>query len=161
MSRLLFENSKFALGFAGVTLFGAAVFAGVSDFSDTFGGEDEAVAEAAEETKEAAEAPAANAAPPPPAQPVGFAEDEMLIDEADGFSTSPSEVAELGNPGDFNPGGDGLDGSSDNDGFDGSSNRASASPAPSRPRAGDGDGDSGGGVRPTNVPSRNLPTPER
>lgn len=170
MSRLLFENSKFALGFAGVTLFGAAIFAGVSDYSDAFGGEDEAAVEAAKEAGDAENNPAPNAAPTPAAeQPIGFAEDEMLIDEANGFNTGPSEVAELGDPDKFNPGGNGLDGGSNegrangssDGGFGGSSERAKSAPASRARYAGDGDSAAGGGVTPTNVSSRNIPTPEK
>ncbi|MEM9501711.1 MAG: hypothetical protein AAF941_07685 [Pseudomonadota bacterium] len=101
MSRLLFENSKAALGFAGVIIFGAAVFAG-SD--GAMGGYDRGNGNDRERRAKIVEAPisAARQRKSPPAeqqqqQPVfeDFAPDEQLIDDASGIDPTPEIGGEI------------------------------------------------------------------
>lgn len=87
MSRILFENKKVALGFAGAIIVGAALFSGLSGVaSDTddrsrlaeaqgFNGP---AAKAASKTEEEAEK-----------EEIEFAPDEELIDRTSGFDPTP------------------------------------------------------------------------
>jgi hypothetical protein len=125
MSRLLFENSKFALGFAGITLGAAALFAAFG--SDTFAG----VAENDTPPKIAAKSPA----PKPAASPTptfedepeigDYVADENLVDDAQGFDPTPQEGTETAELADDDAG--------DNSGG-GNSAASKASAAPREPR---------------------------
>ncbi len=95
MSRILFENSKFALGFAAVTLVGAGVLMGTDN--SLSGVELEEQSEPAPNPQVAAKVQPQAAPSPLPPQPAiaDWASDEELIDTAEGFNPSPEETAEL------------------------------------------------------------------
>lgn len=117
----MFENSKFALGFAGVTLVGAALFAGLSDYSDTskFDGAPNDIPEVREA---AVKQPAPRPSPKPAEQAVGFAEDEMLIDDANGFSPEPREIAEIADSDNYDAGDDDTGDASDDNASENAAN---------------------------------------
>ncbi|MEM8724087.1 MAG: hypothetical protein AAGE86_01055 [Pseudomonadota bacterium] len=119
MSRILFENSKFALGFAAVTIVGAGLLMGTDN--SVSGVELEEESQPAPSQQVAGNsAPDAPQAPPQP-QPViaDWASDEELIDSAQGFDPTPEETAEI------------IDNSAPGAGNTGSSNqRSSGSAAP-------------------------------
>ncbi len=95
MSRILFENSKFALGFAAVTLVGAGVLMGTDN--SLSGVELEREAEPAPVRPVAATSQPKAAPTPLGDQPeiADWASDEELIDMAEGFDPSPEETVEL------------------------------------------------------------------
>ena len=96
MSRLLFENSKAALGFAGVIIFGAVVFAGSSD---VVGGDDRAetseVAQTVANPQKVAQKPSPRAAQQSAPVFGDFAPDEDLIDDASGIDPVPEMGGEI------------------------------------------------------------------
>ncbi len=95
MSRILFENSKFALGFAAVTIVGAGLLMGTDN--SLSGVEVEGESEPAPSQQVAANTQ--QDAPPAPLaeQPViaDWASDEELIDTAEGFDPTPNEPVEI------------------------------------------------------------------
>jgi hypothetical protein len=100
MSKILFENKKAALGFAGAIIVGALVFSGVST---TRASSDGTESTGAEEKVEASEKSKANAGSTEDGEneDIAFAEDEELVDEASGFETSSDE--ELGENDEVDP----------------------------------------------------------
>jgi hypothetical protein len=89
MSRLLFENSNFAVGFAGVTLGAAALFASLgSNFFMPNAGDDEA-SEAAEESAPAEPSPAATFEDQP--ESGDWAAEDSVADDAAWFSTAQQD----------------------------------------------------------------------
>lgn len=97
MSRILFENSKFALGFAAVTLVGAGVLMGTDNSLSGVELEEQGEPAPAPNSQVAAKAqPQAAPAPLPPQPAIAdWASDEELIDTAEGFDPSAEETAEL------------------------------------------------------------------
>ncbi|MEM7667165.1 MAG: hypothetical protein AAF250_15015 [Pseudomonadota bacterium] len=95
MSRLLFENSKAALGFAGAIIFGAVVFAGSNGATDGQG--DEGDGEVVRSETIANATPSSAPSPAPQSQPfiADFASDEDLIDDASGFDPTPDIGGEI------------------------------------------------------------------
>ena len=125
MSRLLFENSKFALGFAAVTIVGAGMLMGTEN--SLSGVELEGESEPAPPPKVVAQTQTKAAPKPLPDQPViaDWASDEELIDTADGFDPSPEEPIEI------------VDGPAPDAGTSERGDRASAQPKPGgRPAGG-------------------------
>lgn len=95
MSRILFENSKFALGFAAVTVVGAGLLMGTDN--SVSGVELEGEAEPAP-TQQVGANDQPKAAPTAlPEQPViaDWASDEELVDTAEGFDPTPDEPVEI------------------------------------------------------------------
>ncbi|MCK0127102.1 hypothetical protein [Erythrobacter sp. F6033] len=88
----MFESSKVALAFAGVTLFGAAIFAGSmgdGGFASPSAERERGVSDENEQVAEVTEEPETVFEDYAPAEDFGnmaFAEDEALIDDASGFS---------------------------------------------------------------------------
>lgn len=131
MSRLLFENSKFALGFAGVTLAGAAIFAATSDNSNLLGGDADEPVEVTGPSEDAPieqRQPRATETADIDPEMAGFATDEQLINDTAGFDPAPSEIGEIEDSdfGDF-------DDYDDDDGGSSRSNSGSSKPALKNP----------------------------
>lgn len=95
MSRLLFENSKFALGFAAVTIVGAGLLMGTDN--SLSGVEIEGEPEPAPAREVVAKAQPQTAPTPVGPQPeiADWASDEELIDTAEGFDPSPDDAVEI------------------------------------------------------------------
>lgn len=91
MSKLMFENSKYALGFACVILVGAAMFASTQDFV----GVPQGSASNQEQLNTAADSKDNSTKPAPTQQPyiADFASDDELIDDAGGFDPNPNRTA--------------------------------------------------------------------
>ena len=93
MSKILFENKKAALGFAGAIIVAGMVFSGVSgtssassDRSERQFGESVAASKTSSSDDETDEEDD---------DKIAFAEDEELVDEADGFDPTPGGQGDL------------------------------------------------------------------
>lgn len=89
MSRILFENKKVALGFAGAVIAGAALVSGVSSLSPGSPKQDRSrIAESPQDARPHQKEPAQE---PDEAEEedIGFAPDEALIDDTSGFDAMP------------------------------------------------------------------------
>ena len=95
MSRLLFENSKFALGFAAVTIVGAGLLMGTDNSVSGIELEGEPEPAPSQQVASATEAKPAPRALPPQPNIADWASDEELIDTAEGFDPSPEQSAEI------------------------------------------------------------------
>lgn len=90
MSRILFENKKAALGFAGTIIVAAMIFSGSSDPATPSSDAPESrLAQAEPES-----APARNASAQDKEE-IAFADDEELIDDTGGFDPSPGDQADI------------------------------------------------------------------
>ena len=93
MSRILFENKKAALGFAGAIVMAALVFSGTSGGSDESSNREQSgFAEAAPEANTAAKARTSETQE---REEIAFADDEELIDNTGGFDPSPGGSSEV------------------------------------------------------------------
>ena len=95
MSKILFENKKVALGFAGAIVLGAAVFSGMSGAT---GDAEQSQLASVEGLKTGPQIEAdQNAAKNKKAkekEEIAFADDEELIDQTSGFEPSPQDEEE-------------------------------------------------------------------
>lgn len=117
MSRILFENKKAALGFAGAIIVGAMIFSGVSTTTASDAGESRLA-------RGEVTAPAKNKADNEESEnaekeEIAFADDEELIDDTGGFDTDPE--AEKSDERPEQPADSGSDRSSGGDDSDGGS----------------------------------------
>ncbi|QUL37515.1 hypothetical protein [Erythrobacter sp. JK5] len=92
MSRILFENSKVALAFAGITLAGAAVLMGTDN---SLSGVDVDGAEGAATPVRVVERTQQSQALPPQPDIADWVSDEELIDNAEGFDPDPAQSSDL------------------------------------------------------------------
>ena len=92
MSKILFENKKVALGFAGAIIVGTALFAGVAGMTSDPDGRTR-VAEASQDFQgpDAKAGPDADERAQAEQDEIQFAPDEELIDGAGGFDPTPGE----------------------------------------------------------------------
>lgn len=92
MSRILFENKKVALGFAGAIVVGTALFAGVAGITgDPVEGTRVAEAPADLTQSDSEPRPDAKKRDNSEREEIEFAPDEELIDGASGFDPTPGE----------------------------------------------------------------------
>ena len=92
MSKILFENKKAALGFAGAIVLGAMVFSGISGSSDDDASERRNSRFA--QVSESDPAKSRNSSEEAEEDEISFADDEELIDGAGGFDPTPDGASD-------------------------------------------------------------------